>query len=164
MSKLVIIRGNSGSGKTSAAKLVQHEFGQNIMLISQDVVRRDILHVKDGKDTLALPLLKELLLYGKNHCAVTVLEGILHAEWYQPLFQFAKEIFKDNIYAYYYDLSFAETLVRHETRFKKAEFGEKEMRRWWREKDFIKIIPERIITADMSLDDTVQKICKDLME
>lgn len=66
MSKLIIIRGNSGSGKTTVAKALQQRFGHNTMLISQDVIRRDILRVKDGVDTKVLPLLKELLLYGKK--------------------------------------------------------------------------------------------------
>ena len=38
--KLVIIRGNSGSGKTAVAKVLQHKLGHNIMVVSQDVVRR----------------------------------------------------------------------------------------------------------------------------
>ena len=43
MSKLVIIRGNSGSGKTTTAKMLQHRLGRNIMLLSQDVIRREML-------------------------------------------------------------------------------------------------------------------------
>ncbi len=61
MKKLIVLRGNSGSGKTSVAKELQKRFGRNTMLISQDVVRRDMLCVKDGETTEALPLLKELL-------------------------------------------------------------------------------------------------------
>ena len=33
-----------------------------------------------------------------------------------------------------FDLSFEETVRRHNTR--NREFGEKDMRRWWREKEF----------------------------
>ncbi|MFR1907411.1 MAG: hypothetical protein ACLS28_17425 [Clostridium neonatale] len=29
------------------------------------------------------------------------------------------------------------------------EFGETEMKRWWREKDYIKIIPEHLINEDI---------------
>ena len=43
MSKLIILRGNSGSGKTTIAKEIQKNFGRNTMLISQDVIRRDML-------------------------------------------------------------------------------------------------------------------------
>ncbi|NRT71955.1 AAA family ATPase [Clostridium beijerinckii] len=48
MAKLIILRGNSGSGKTTTGKALQRKFGQDTMLISQDVVRRDILFAKDG--------------------------------------------------------------------------------------------------------------------
>lgn len=64
MQKLIILRGNSGSGKTTVAKELQIRFGRNTMLISQDSIRRDMLRVKDGKDTKALPLMKKLLEYG----------------------------------------------------------------------------------------------------
>ena len=54
MSKLIILRGNSGSGKTTIAKELQKHFGRNTMLISQDVIRRDMLWVKDGESTEAI--------------------------------------------------------------------------------------------------------------
>ena len=38
MPKLIILRGNSGSGKTTIAKELQNSFGRNTMLISQDVI------------------------------------------------------------------------------------------------------------------------------
>ena len=62
MSKLIIIRGNSGSGKTTLAKEIHQRLPRNTLLISQDTVRRDILRVKDGKNTLGLPLFEDLLL------------------------------------------------------------------------------------------------------
>ena len=49
MAKLIILRGNSGSGKTTIAKGLQKKFGHGTMLISQDIVRREMLYVKDGE-------------------------------------------------------------------------------------------------------------------
>lgn len=46
MPKLIILRGNSGSGKTTVAKELQKRFGRNTMMISQDAVRRDMLKEK----------------------------------------------------------------------------------------------------------------------
>ena len=63
MKKLVILRGNSGSGKTTVARALQRKIGFNTMLISQDEIRRNMLWVKDGIDTKALPLMIELLKY-----------------------------------------------------------------------------------------------------
>lgn len=162
MSKLVIIRGNSGSGKTTISRELQHKLGHNIMVISQDVVRRDILRVKDGADTQALPLLSELLIYGRNHCEIVILEGILYSEWYMPLFELAKELFGNNIWGYYYDLTFEETLIRHNTKKNRNDFGKHEMEKWWHEKDFVEIIPEKIVPQDMSLSSTVEMIIKDI--
>ena len=43
MSKLIILWGNSGSGKTTVAKALQHSFPQGtVMNIGQDEVRRDM--------------------------------------------------------------------------------------------------------------------------
>ena len=67
MCKLIILRGNSGSGKTTVARELQKKIGSNTLLISQDVIRREMLMVKDGPDTRALPMLKDLLIYGRNH-------------------------------------------------------------------------------------------------
>lgn len=69
LAKLIIIRGNSGSGKTSVSKALQEKFGENTMLISQDMIRREILYTKDGAGTKALPLMTELLKYGRHNSA-----------------------------------------------------------------------------------------------
>ncbi|WP_271809958.1 AAA family ATPase [Clostridium beijerinckii] len=65
MAKLIILRGNSGSGKTTTGKSLQRKFGQETMLISQDVVRRDILFTKDGPNPKAGELIFELSLYAR---------------------------------------------------------------------------------------------------
>ena len=161
MAKLIIIRGNSGSGKTSVSKVLQEKFGENTMLISQDMVRREILHTRDGEDTKALPLMTELLKYRRRNSPVTILEGIMVADWYMPLFETAIKEFGSEIYAYYYDLPFEETLARHDTRAKRMSFGAEDMRRWWVEKDYMKIIPEKILTKEIGLDEAVEMIFRD---
>ena len=158
MKKLIVLRGNSGSGKTTVAKELQKRFGRNTMLISQDVVRRDMLRVKDGEATEAVPLLKELLKYGNTHSGVVILEGIMNDKWYHSLFELAKMLYKDNIYAYYFDLPFEETLKRHKTKPNCQEFGENEMRRWWIEKDYSKILDECSITQEKDFDSIVVEI------
>lgn len=162
MCKLIIIRGNSGSGKTSLAKELQHKLGFNTMVISQDVIRREILWTHDGKDTRAIPLLMNLLQYGKQHSNIVILEGILYSKWYQPLFETATSEFGPNIYAYYYDLPFEETLNRHQTKPNRFSFGESNMREWWNEKDYIGFISEKTLLKDLSVQDVVELICRDI--
>lgn len=158
MHKLIILRGNSGSGKTTIAKELQNKFGRNTMHISQDVIRRDMLNVKDGEDTQALPLMKELLLYGSNHSKIVILEGILRADWYRSLFELAVQLYGTEVYAYYFDLPFEETLKRHQTKPNCHEFGEDAMRRWWRKNDFSNVLKEVRITAEQKMEDIVEDI------
>lgn len=162
MSKLIILRGNSGSGKTTLARALQHKFGRNTMVISQDVIRRDMLWVKDCVGTEALPLLINLLQYGKEHSDIVILEGILYSDYYEELFQTAVREFSTEIYAYYYDLPFEETLHRHQTKPNCYEFGEEAMRSWWREKDFIGFIPEKTLSPDISLEDALEMIYQEV--
>lgn len=157
MRKLIILRGNSGSGKTTIAKELQNRFGRNTMLISQDVIRRDMLKVKDGENTQALPLMKELLIYGSKHSNIVILEGIMYADWYKPLFELAIQLFDSSVYAYYFDLPFEETLKRHQTKPNCHEFGEKAMREWWREKDFSDVLKEVSITSEKDIEALLQR-------
>ena len=129
MCTLLIIRGNSGSGKTTLANRLQKRFGRNTRVISQDMIRMQVLN---AKDTEAMPLIMNLLKYGKGNSEITILEGIFDAEFYKPLFEMAIKEYKGNIFAFYYDLPFEETVLRHNTKPNRADFGEEDMRRWWK--------------------------------
>lgn len=157
-SQIIILRGNSGCGKSTVAKELQRHLGRGTLLISQDIVRREMLYVKDGPETEAIPLLIELIRYGRKNCATVILEGILYSDWYQSLFEVIKEEFGNQIHAYYFDISFKETLLRHSTKPNAGEFGEAEMRRWWREKDYLADFPESIISQDMTADAAIHMI------
>ena len=159
MVKLIILRGNSGSGKTTIAKELQQRFGRNTMIISQDVVRRDMLRVKDGENTPALPLMKELLIYGSRHSEIVILEGIMYADWYKSLFELAIQLYGTRVYAYYFDIPFEETLKRHQTKPNCNDFGEEAMRRWWREKDFSDVLDEVSITSERDIESIVNEMC-----
>lgn len=159
--KLIIIRGNSGSGKTTLSKEIHHRLPSNTLLIPQDTVRRGMLNVKDGEQTLALPLLENLLEYGYHHCSYTILEGILNAKWYADLFKKAQELFGSQIYAYYFDIPFEETMKRHQTRHEYS-FGEEKMRSWWNEKDYIGFISECAFTSQMNLADEISIVMNDI--
>lgn len=164
MVKLIMIRGNSGSGKTTIAKKLQKKLGHGTMLISQDVVRREMLYVKDGVNNKAADLLLNLALYGKKHCKVVILEGILYSKYYNILFKKLLEEFQGNILAFYFDLPFEETLERHKTKANANEFGEKEMREWWKEKDFIEFIPETILDKQLNEDEITNYIYEKYIE
>jgi adenylate kinase family enzyme len=83
---LVLIRGNSASGKTVLANKLQQHFGYSrCLLLHQDLIRRNILHADDHVGTPAISLIQTLINYGYNHYSLTILEGILHKDVYDPM-------------------------------------------------------------------------------
>lgn len=162
MSKLILIRGNSASGKTTLAKALQAELGENTLLLSQDELRRYMLIAHDGFDTPTIPLLQNLLTYGYKNCQYVILEGILRSDWYEPVWKTILELYGQNVFAYYYDLSFEDTLRRHASREKSKEFGTDALKRWWNEKDYLDQIHEKKIYADASLENNLERIINDI--
>lgn len=161
MATLILLRGNSGSGKSTVARTLQQHFGRNTLLIPQDTVRREMLYARDLPDGPAASLMEAIARYGAMHCKVTIIEGILYSERYGQLFHALTDLF-DDIHAYYFDVSFEETLRRHETRPQRTQFGPEHMRDWWLEHDLLTAIPERIIPEASTLEETVARIIADI--
>ena len=163
MNQLIILRGNSGSGKTSVAKALQERFGPNTMRISHDMIRLEILHVW-GREGAARsePLMIHLLQYGRAHSEITILEGILPFRDYRRLFETALAEYGEYIFAYYYDLPFAETLARHATKPNRADFGEAEMRRWWQGRDLAGSLRETVFGPELSLEEAAAQVLRDV--
>ena len=161
-STIIILRGNSGSGKSTVAKNLQRELGHGTFLISQDVVRREMIFVHDEPNNQSIDLLIDLVKWGQNNCNIVILEGILRSKTYERLFEIISSEFGNNIFAYYFDLPFEETLKRHNTRDKSKEFGEEALRKWWTEKDYLTQIQEKRITQDLAMVDIINLIKNDL--
>lgn len=161
-SVLIILRGNSGSGKTTIARRLQKVLGENTMVISQDTVRREMLNAHDGADTPALPLIKQLVLYGSEHCSTVILEGILRSKRYEELFEYCRSLYKDEIYAYYFDLSFEETCRRHSTRECSSEFTAEQMKQWWKEQDCSSLLEEQMISEEKTEEEIITGILDDI--
>lgn len=161
--KIIIIRGNSGSGKTTVAGRVRAGLNSKVMFLQQDVLRRDILKVADKEGNPVIGLIEQVAMYGKNLGYDILIEGILSDKKYGDMLRKLIVGF-DEVYVYYFDVSFEETLRRHEKRSKNAEFGEPEMREWWKEKDYLGVKGERIIGDELSEDDVVKLILSDLRD
>jgi len=165
-SKLIIIRGNSGSGKTTIAKEVRTRIGDGLsddtMLVQQDTLRRDILRERDMLDKRSVIELIELVVeFGRQQERTVVLEGILSAKKYGGMLNKLASRF-DEAHVYYLDVPFEETLVRHASKPNAHEFGEKEMREWWNEKDYLGTPGEKILHKELGLDDIVSEIINDI--
>lgn len=157
-SKLIIIRGNSRSGKTTTAKRLQTYLGPGTLLVSQDIVRREMLKIKDRDGNLAIDLIRQIAEYGKDKCEYTIVEGILYTSIYGEMLNNLIRYFDRNAFAYYFDLSFEETVTRHNASAKKGEFGIESMRAWWNPDDCLKVEGETLLTSNMSQDDVLKMI------
>lgn len=156
--KLIIIRGNSGSGKSTVAKRLQGEMGRGTMLIPQDMVRRDILKVLDTPGNESIDMIYEMALYGHKIGYDVIVEGILHEKKYGDMLRKLLNDFQGEVTVYYLDIPFEETLRRHATKSNAHEYGEKEMREWWIDKDYLGVEGEIILSDERSEDDLVKAI------
>lgn len=163
-SKLIIIRGNSGSGKSTTAKSLQDHFGHRTLLVSQDTVRRDMLKVHDRDGNLSIDLIRQIAEYGKDKCKFVIVEGILSKKRYGEMLNHLIQIYNEKAYTYYFDLSFEETVKRHNFRTKKDEFGEDSLRAWWNPNDYLGVDKETILTNEMSQNEVLQLILSQVQE
>ena len=161
-SRLIIIRGNSGSGKSTVAKRLQRELGKGTMLVPQDVLRREIVWVRDGAGNPSIELIKRTVLYGKEIGYDVILEGILAKKFYGDMIDELIEAFGDNVHTYYFDLPFDETLRRHATKPNAHDYGEKEMREWWNEKDYLGVPGEQILVPEQSEDEVLALMMREI--
>lgn len=160
MQKLIIIRGNSGSGKSTIARKLQCEMGEKTMLIPQDTVRRKMLRAADKDHNVSIQLIYDLTMYGKKIGYNVIVEGILNKSRYGDMLQKLMSDFGGKVCAYYFDLSFEETLRRHALRPYSNEFGEKEMKSWWTDNDYL-TDNDRILTGEMSEGEIIKTILED---
>lgn len=162
MAKLVIIRGNSGSGKSSLARKLQAHYGRGTLLIAQDTVRRDMLKEKVEPGNLSIDLTETLVRFGYEHDLLVLVEGFYETDIYGQMLEQLKKLFSPQVFAYYYDLSFEETVRRHQTRAKQEEFTPADMKRWWKDRDFLGWEEEAFFTDEDSLETAFDKICSAL--
>ncbi len=161
-SKLIILRGNSGSGKTTIAKSIQDYFGSGTLLVSQDMIRRDMLKVHDRDGNLSINLIRQVAEYGRDKCEYVIVEGILNKNRYGDMLYHLIDFYDGRAFTYYFDLSFQETVKRHNTRSKRLEFGEDSLRLWWTPNDYLGVAGERKLTNEMSQQDIVMLVINQL--
>jgi len=161
--KLIIIRGNSGSGKSVIAECLRNELGGKVAIIGQDALRRTMLKEKDNlENTDVIGLIEQTVTYCLDKGYTVIVEGILSKPKYKDvLVKLMKRDDCDNA-VFYLDIPFEETLRRHNTKPVANDFGEKEMRSWYQPKNYLDVPGEVIIDENSTLEDAVSLILKTL--
>lgn len=149
---LIIIRGNSASGKTRVAHEIRKLYGYGVAIVSQDVLRRDILKQKDDPGNPAIGLIDITARYALEHGYHTIVEGILFSQSHADMLTKLVDDHTGPKACFYYELSFDETVTRHATKPQSAEYGADMMANWYRDRDVIPALNEKILGPDISLD------------
>ncbi|HVK24780.1 MAG TPA: kinase [Actinokineospora sp.] len=156
--RLVVVRGNSGCGKSSTALAVRSRLGRTCALVQQDLMRRTVLKEPDVPDGVNIGLISTVARYALDHGYHVIIEGILHADRYSTMLAELTHDHRGSTAFYYLDVSFAESLRRHATRPQAAEFGAEDMRGWYRHRDLLGMPEEHLIQEASSLQDTTARI------
>ncbi len=160
--KLIVLQGNSGSGKSTTAKMLRDAviaMGSNkkIVIIEQDYLRRHILREKEAKGTDNIELIYQTVYFALKRNYSVILEGILYSKRYDDMLMRLNNHCPD-FYYFYFDVSFSETLRRHGLKPNANEFGEAEMQKWYKEKDLLHMPGEQLIPETMPQQEIVKMI------
>ena len=159
--RLVVLRGNSGSGKSAAAAALREAYGRGMAWVSQDLIRRVILKEGDRPGGVNIGLIDQVVRYSLDQGYHAVLDGILNADRYEQMLAGLQRDHLGQSYFYYLDVTMDETLRRHALRPQVSEFGPDDMRRWYRSRDLLRSVEERVIPETSSLQQTVDLILED---
>ena len=102
-------------------------------------------------------------MYGNNVGYTVILEGILSNKKYGAMLRRLLDDFQGEKLIYYFDVSFEETVRRHATKPNAHEFGESEMRQWWKDQDVLSVPGEQRIGEQLSQAGIVDLIHRDVL-
>jgi predicted kinase len=157
---LIVIRGNSASGKSTVAEQVRIQ-SDCVAIVGQDHIRRVVLKDKDRPGAPNIGLIDLVTRYALDAGYTTVLEGILYAAHYGEMLTRLRDDHVGKSLYYYLDVPYEETLRRHATKPNAHEYGAAEMSSWWRERDLLPGAIEQVLTADLSAGKAAARIVRD---
>ena len=160
--RLAVLRGNSGSGKSTTAQELRRRIGRGVAWIEQDYLRRILLREHDRAGAPNIGLIDQTARYSLDQGYHVVLEGILYSPTYGAML---RQLLADHAGVtgvYYFQLSFEETVRRHATRPLAKVVTPEQMREWYQDCDLLGVPNEQVIDPSSSLDDTVERVIADL--
>jgi predicted kinase len=160
MSKLIILRGNSGSGKSTVAKSIAQSADHKIAIIDADAYRVDMLFPKPiHKDDFA-ELMQHNVLYCLNKGYDVIWDSIFHANDRnrEYLGNVLKNLHPADNFIFNFKTSFEETALRHATRHKSNDFDIDAMKEWYQPNEELGYDFEYTIPESSSLNETVSFI------
>lgn len=156
--RLIVLRGNSGAGKSTVARALREAYGRGLAWVSQDLIRRVILKEWDRPGGVNIGLIDQVARYSLDHGYHAVLDGIFYADRYELMLATLNRDHRGVSRFYYLDVSMDKALGRHVTRPEAAEFDPDQMREWYRPGDLLSVIQEHVIPETSTLQETTSLI------
>ncbi|MFE7452061.1 AAA family ATPase [Streptomyces griseus] len=156
--RLIVLRGNSASGKSSVAAGLRDRFGRGLAVVGQDNLRRTVLRERDRPGAANIGLIDLTARYALDAGYHVVVEGILYADHYGDMLARLRADHRGPTHGYYLDVPFAETVARHATKPIADEVDENQLRE---PRDVLPDGVETVIGPDSPLTGTVDRILRD---
>lgn len=155
---LIVLRGNSGAGKSTVAQALREAYGRGVAWVSQDLIRRTILREQDRRGASNIGLVDQVTRYSLEHGYHVILDGILSADRYGHMLADLRRDHRGRSCFFYLDVTLDESLRRHAARPQASEFGEDFMRGWYRQRDLLSSVRERVIPQTSTPQETIDVI------
>ncbi|MEV0900001.1 AAA family ATPase [Actinoplanes sp. NPDC049802] len=157
---LVVIRGNSGSGKTTTAREVRRRYGRGTALVEQDHLRRVLLreHGGTGHDPVAPAFIDATVRSALGLGYHVVLEGILDSGGHATILRRLIADHPGPSSVFYLDVSFEETVRRYAGRAEPIPVTAAMMREWYTDRDLLGVDGERVIEESTGFGEAVGTI------
>ena len=154
--RLVVIRGNSGSGKTSLARQLKRAMGRGTANVGQDHFRRVVLREHDVPGGDNIELIRRTALHCLDIGYHVILEGIFISDHYGQMLRDLVAAHDGESAVFYLDIPLEETLRRHDTRPMRDEVAPAKLREWYVPSDVLGIPDEVVIDDGLTEQETLQ--------
>jgi predicted kinase len=162
--RLVILRGDSASGKTTTSHALRARLGGRTALIHQDEIRRELLQggEKEERSAHAAVLIDGLARQSLDLGYDVILDGIFNLRDYAQRFEALARDHRGTTRVVQFDVGLDETLRRHRGRPLGAIVPEDDVVSWYDGWQPLPTVPERRITAELGTDEIVALVLGDL--
>lgn len=159
--RLILLRGNSASGKSSLARAIRAARPRGIAILGQDELRREILHAQEKAGNPTVAYLDLSARYALDIGLHVIVEGILYTRIYGAMLTQLLADHRGATHCYRYELSFDETARRHTSKPQAAEYGPDTMLDWWLDTDPLPGVTECPLGPEVSLIDATNRVLSD---
>lgn len=154
-SRLIVLRGNSASGKTTVAAELQSTLGPGTANIAQDYLRRVVLREHDVANGDNIGLLANTIRYCARQGYDVIVEGILVAKHYREMFCELIAEHPGPSHVFYLEVDLGEAIRRHRERPLGRDVSSEEFRGWYVPNDLLGVPGEVVLDATADVGSTI---------